>query len=103
VSYSHTFPTNHNRARCSSCHAELNEAWTCSSCHGDASNKHKEIAGFSNNCIACHPDGRKPRGNIAPAGAPSAAGLALAQPSANPVFTTIRALSDTLIDPTAAR
>jgi hypothetical protein len=95
VAYSHTFPTNHNGATCINCHPGLNTTWTCFGCHNQTNitNKHKDVTGFTTNCITCHANGRKPGGAAIP-------GLASAPaPSSNPFFATVQALTAAIDEP----
>ncbi len=65
ATFNHSFPINHHGANgnCATCHPGNNYAsWTCAACHdqGKMDEKHKEINGYTGNCLACHADGRKP-------------------------------------------
>jgi len=54
-------PANHYEG--ASCHTSGNySSWTCATCHdqGKMDEKHKEVPGYTSNCIACHANGRKP-------------------------------------------
>jgi hypothetical protein len=66
VSFNHSFPMDHNGAggQCATCHPSNTKAWTCTSCHAQAvmDEKHTGFPGYSTNCIACHPNGKKPGG-----------------------------------------
>lgn len=67
----HTFPLNHGKAgivSCATCHPTNYSSYTCYGCHehneANISSKHLE-EGISNfqDCIKCHPDGRKHEGD----------------------------------------
>ena len=62
VSFDHPFPLNHGGAngQCSVCHPNGGTAWTCTACHGNAAMdaRHAQVAGYSHNCIQCHPTGQ---------------------------------------------
>ncbi|MFQ5436678.1 MAG: hypothetical protein ACE5FD_17610, partial [Anaerolineae bacterium] len=65
ASFNHTFPIDHKGANgdCSKCHPGGNtSSWTCTNCHSDQKmdEEHKEVGGYSHNCIACHANGKKP-------------------------------------------
>jgi hypothetical protein len=64
VNFSHAFPLDHHGANgnCSTCHPGNDYGnWTCTACHAQnkMDDKHKEISGYTSNCLVCHPDGRK--------------------------------------------
>ncbi len=62
ATFEHTFPINHHGANgvCSKCHPGGDTSqWTCAGCHnyGSMDNKHRNVNGYSHNCIQCHADG----------------------------------------------
>ncbi|MFC1936154.1 cytochrome c3 family protein [Chloroflexota bacterium] len=66
ASFRHTFPIKHEGAnsRCELCHPGGNYfTYTCGGCHehnlSAMRKEHNEVGGYSENCIACHPDGRE--------------------------------------------
>ncbi len=66
ATFNHGFPLNHGNAnrQCAACHPGGNTgSWSCTGCHSqrDMDEHHKEVSGYSGNCLACHANGRKPK------------------------------------------
>jgi hypothetical protein len=69
ASFNHTFPINHEGANnnCQLCHLGGNySTYTCAGCHEHdlvrMRSEHDEVRNYSENCFACHPDGREHEG-----------------------------------------
>ncbi len=62
ASFNHSFPINHGGAngQCAACHPGGFNSWSCASCHdpGSMDGKHREVAGYSSNCLQCHAGGQ---------------------------------------------
>jgi len=75
ATFNHGFPLTHGNANrdCSACHPGGDTgSWSCDGCHdpSEMNDKHKEIPGYDDGCLACHANGKKPKeqGSVWPPG-----------------------------------